>query len=62
MAGEKQNDKSVVHVVCCNKLLSTTTILPTANMRRTYEGIGIYVDNWVFMNFELGILFFNKKK
>jgi hypothetical protein len=24
----------------------TTTILPMANMRRTYEGIGIYVDNW----------------
>jgi hypothetical protein len=24
----------------------TTLILPTANMRRTYEGIGIYVDDW----------------
>ncbi len=35
-------------------------------MRLTYEGIGIYVDNWsfiivFFMNFELGILFFDKK-
>ncbi len=34
-------------------------------MRLTYEGIGIYVDNWsfavFFMNFELGVLFFNKK-
>ncbi len=35
-------------------------------MRITYEGIGIYVDNWsfavgFFMNFELSILFFDKK-
>ncbi len=35
-------------------------------MRHTYEEIGIYVDDWsfaivYFMNFELGILFFNKK-
>jgi hypothetical protein len=35
-------------------------------MRLTYEGIGIYVDHWsfaivFFMNFELGVLFFNKK-
>ncbi len=35
-------------------------------MRLTYEGIGIYVDNWSFavirfMNFELGVLFFDKK-
>ncbi len=34
-------------------------------MRRTYEGIGIFVDDWpfavvFFMNFELGVLFFNK--
>jgi hypothetical protein len=41
-------------------------ILPTANMRLTYEGIGIYVDDWsftivYFMNFELGVLFFDKK-
>jgi hypothetical protein len=47
-------------------VFSTITILPTANMRRTYEGIGIYVDDWSFalnflMNFELGVLFFNKK-
>jgi hypothetical protein len=24
----------------------TTRILPKANMRHTYEGIGIYVDDW----------------
>ncbi len=24
----------------------TTMILPTANMRQTYEGIGMYVDDW----------------
>jgi hypothetical protein len=41
-------------------------ILPMANMRITYEGIGIYVDNWSFAvvflkNLELGILFFDKK-
>ncbi len=40
-------------------------ILPTANMRITYEGIGIYVGDWslacFFMNFELGVLFFNEK-
>jgi hypothetical protein len=52
--------------VCCKKQLSTTTILPTANMRLTFEGIGIYVEDWSFavvflMNFELGILFFDKK-
>jgi hypothetical protein len=52
--------------VCCKKQLSTATILPMANMRLTYEGIGIYVDDWsfvvlFFMNFELGILFFDKK-
>ncbi len=23
-----------------------TTILPTANIRRTYEGMGIHVDDW----------------
>jgi hypothetical protein len=41
------NDKSVVCVVCCKKLLSTTilSILSMANMRRTYEGIGICVDD-----------------
>ncbi len=39
--GREKNDKSVVCVVCCKKLLSTTTILPTVNMRITYEGIGI---------------------
>jgi hypothetical protein len=48
MAGEKISDKSVVSVVCCKKLLSTTTISPMANMRCTYEGIGIYVDDWSF--------------
>jgi hypothetical protein len=52
--------------VCCKKQLSTTTILPTANMRLTYERIGIYVDYWsfaivFFMNFELGVLCFDKK-
>ncbi len=41
-------------------------ILPTANMRLRYEGIGIYVDDWSFaivflMNFELGVLFFDEK-
>jgi hypothetical protein len=65
-AGEKNNDKSVVCVVCCIKQLSTTTILPMANMRLTHEGIGIYVVDWsfavaIFMNVELGILFFDKK-
>ncbi len=35
-------------------------------MIHTYEGIGIYVENWsftivFFMNFELGVVFFNKK-
>jgi hypothetical protein len=46
MAGEKKNYKSVVCVVCCKKLLSTTiTILPTAKMRRTYKGKGIFVDD-----------------
>ena len=34
-------------------------------MRITYEGIGIYVDNWsftvFFYEFELGVLFFDKK-
>jgi hypothetical protein len=35
-------------------------------MRLTYEGIGVYVDDWsfaivFFMNFELGVLFFDKK-
>ncbi len=63
--GEKKNDKSVVCVVHCKKLLSATTILPMANMRLTYEGIGIYVDDWsfaiFFYDFELGVLFFNKK-
>jgi hypothetical protein len=40
--GEREkNDKSVVCVVSCKNLLSTTTILPTANMRITYEGIVI---------------------
>ncbi len=44
--GREKNDKSVVCVVCCKKLLSTnTTILPMANMRHTYEGIGICVDD-----------------
>ncbi len=42
----EKNYKSVVCVVCCKKLLFTTTILPMANMRCTYEGIGIYVDDW----------------
>ncbi len=41
----EKNDKSVVCVVCCKKLLSPNTIFPTANMRCTYEGIGICVDN-----------------
>jgi hypothetical protein len=55
-----------VGVVCYKKQLSTTRILPTANMRLTYEEIGIYVGNWsfaivFFMNFKLGVLFFNKK-
>jgi hypothetical protein len=41
-------------------------ILPTANMRLAYEGIGIYVDDWsfaivFFMNFELGVLFLDEK-
>jgi hypothetical protein len=40
----EKNYKSVVCVVCCKKLLSTTTIFPMANMRITYEEIGIYVD------------------
>jgi hypothetical protein len=62
--GREKNDKSVVCVVCCKKLLPTTTIFPTANIRRPYEGIGIHVDDWsftvvFFMNFELGVLFFN---
>jgi hypothetical protein len=39
---------TVVCVVCCKKQLSTTTALPTTNMRLTYEGIGIYVDDWSF--------------
>ncbi len=35
-------------------------------MRLTYKGIGIYVDDWsfavvFFMNFELGVLCFDKK-
>jgi hypothetical protein len=35
-------------------------------MRLTYEGIGIYADYWsftvvFFMNFELGVLFFDEK-
>ncbi len=35
-------------------------------MRCTYEGTGIYVDDWsfvvaFFMNFELGVLFFKEK-
>jgi hypothetical protein len=51
MAGEKKNVKSVVSVVCRKKLLSTTAILPMANMRITYEGIGIYVDDWSFAVF-----------
>jgi hypothetical protein len=46
--GREKNDKSVMCVVCCKKLLSTTTILPMANMRITHEGIGIYVDDWSF--------------
>jgi hypothetical protein len=41
-------------------------ILPSANMRITYEGIGIYVVDWsfavFFMNLELGILFFEEKQ
>jgi hypothetical protein len=33
-----------------------------ANTSLTYEGIGIYVDRCCFfMNFELGVLFFDKK-
>ncbi len=65
-SGSEKNGKSVVCVVCCKKLLSTTTILPMANMRHTNEGIGILCGRLVFhccffMNFELGILFFNKK-
>jgi hypothetical protein len=40
-------------------------ILQMANMRLTYEGIGIYVDDWsfavaLFIIFELGVLFFDK--
>jgi hypothetical protein len=31
-----------------NCYLPTTMILPTANMRTTYEGMGIYVDDWSF--------------
>ncbi len=54
-----------MRVVCYKKLLSTTTILPMANMRLSYEGIGMNADDWFFtvffMNFELGVLFFNKK-
>jgi hypothetical protein len=55
-----------VCVECCKKQVSTTTILPMANMRLTYEGIGIYVDDWsfavvFFINFELSVLFFDKK-
>ncbi len=47
-------------------MLSNTTILPTAKIRITYEGIGIYVDDWsfavvFFKNFELGVLFFDEK-
>ncbi len=65
--GREKNDKSVVRVMCCKKLLSTTTILPVANMQHTYEGIGIYVDDWsfaigYFMNFELGAYFLTKKQ
>ncbi len=42
------------------------TIFPMANMRRTYEGIGICVDDQsfaivFFMNFELGVSFFDEK-
>jgi hypothetical protein len=43
--GREKNDKSVVCVVCCKKLLSTNNDFPNANMRYTYEGIGIYVDD-----------------
>jgi hypothetical protein len=49
--GREKNDKSVVCVVCCKKLLSITTILPTANMRITYGGTGIYVNDWSFAVF-----------
>jgi hypothetical protein len=34
-----------------NCYLDTTMILPMANMRCTYEGIGIYVDDWSFAVF-----------
>jgi hypothetical protein len=51
--GREKKYKSVVLcvlcVVCCKKQFSTTTILPTANMRLTYEGIGMYVDDWSFV-------------
>jgi hypothetical protein len=42
-----------LYCVCCvlKKQLTTTTILPTANMRLTYEGIGIYVNDWSFVFF-----------
>jgi hypothetical protein len=67
--GGEKNDKSVVLCVLCvvKKQLSTTTILPTTNMRLSYERIGIHVDDWssavvFFMNFELGVLFFDKKQ
>ncbi len=41
----EKNDKSVVCVVCCKKCYLLITIFPTANMRCTYEGIGICVDD-----------------
>ena len=49
-----------------NCYLLLLSILPMANMRLTYEEIGIYVGNWsfavvLFMNFELGVLFFDQK-
>jgi hypothetical protein len=44
--GREKNDKSVVRVVCCkNCYLLLLSILPMANMRRTYEEIGLCVDN-----------------
>ncbi len=54
MAEEKKNDKSVVCVVCCKKLLSTNHDFPTANMRREYAGIGICVDDKPFAIFGAG--------
>jgi hypothetical protein len=39
----------------------TTMILPTANMRRTYEGIGIYVDDWKINPFSLLVGHGNRK-